>query len=74
MDLQRHTLLSAAAADTGYFDADGPTGELALQAGNLHGDYWWSTRYYVDERVVRRLEDDEGDPRDDDLLECRRDA
>ena len=65
---------SPGAADTGYFDVDGTSVELTLQAGNLHGDYWWSARHYVDEHVVRRLEDDEGDPRDGDLLECRRDA
>ena len=62
---------SPGAADTGYFDVDETTVELTLQAGNLHGDYWWSARYYVDEHVVRRLEDDEGDPRDGELLECR---
>jgi hypothetical protein len=65
---------SPGAADTGYFDVDGTTVELTLQAGNLHGDYWWSARYYVDEHVVRRIEDDEGDPRDGTLLECRRNA
>ena len=59
---------------TAYFDVNGTTVELTLQADNLHGDYWWEARYYVDEHVVRRLENEEGDPRDGELLECRRDG
>ena len=56
---------------TAYFDVNGTTVELTLQADNLHGDYWWEARYYVNEHVVRRLENEEGDPRDGELLECR---
>ena len=56
---------------TAYFEVDDTTIELVVQADNFHGDYWWGARYYVDEHVVRRLEDDEGDPRDGKLLECR---
>jgi hypothetical protein len=63
---------SPGAEDTGYFDVDGTTVELTLQAGNLHGDYWWSARYYVDEHVVRRVDEEDGEPREDGtLLECR---
>jgi len=63
---------SPGAADTGYFDVDGTTVELTLQAGNLHGDYWWSARYYVDEHVVRRVDEADGEPREAGaLLECR---
>jgi hypothetical protein len=58
---------------TAYFEVDDITVELVVQADNFHGDYWWSARYYVDGHVVRRLEDDEGDPRDGELLECRQD-
>ena len=57
---------------TAYFEVNDATVELAVQADNFHGDYWWKARYYVDEHVVRRLEDEEGDPRDGELLECRK--
>ena len=56
---------------TAYFEVNDATVELAVQADSFHGDYWWKARYYVDDRVVRRLENDEGDPRDGELLECR---
>jgi len=57
---------------TAYFDVDGSTVQLTLQADRFHGDYLWATRYYVDERVVRRGDDEEGDPREGGkLLECR---
>ena len=56
---------------TAYFEVDDTTVELVVQADDFHGDYWWSARYYVDEHVVRRLENEEGDPRDGELLECR---
>jgi len=66
---------SPGAEDTGYFDVDGTTVELVVQAGTLHGDYWWGARYYVDDHVVWRVDDTEGDPRmDGELLECRREA
>ncbi|UIO99243.1 hypothetical protein Hbl1158_11975 [Halobaculum sp. CBA1158] len=52
-------------------DVDGTTVELTAQASSLHGDYWWEARYYVTDRVVRRTDDDETDPRDGTLLECR---
>ena len=58
---------------TAYFEVDDTTVELAVQADNFHGDYWWEARYYVDDRVVRRLENKEGDPRDGELLECQQD-
>ena len=57
---------------TAYFDVDGAGVELVVQADSFHGDYWWEARYYVDEHVVRRVDDAEGDPRENgDLLECR---
>jgi hypothetical protein len=56
---------------TAYFEVDDTTVELVVQADNFHGDYWWEARYYVDDRIVRRLENEEGDPRDGELLECR---
>ena len=60
---------------TAYFDVDGSTVQFTLQADRFHGDYLWATRYYVDERVVRRGGDEEDDPREaGDLLECRRGA
>ena len=59
---------------TAYFEVDDTTVELVVQADNFHGDYWWGARYYVDDKVVRRLENEEGDPRDGELLECRESA
>lgn len=59
--------------DSLYVDVDGTTVELTAQATNFHGDYWWSARYYVDEHVVRRTSDDEVDPQEGELLECRTD-
>ncbi len=59
--------------DTAYFDADGTSVALTLQASNFHGDYWWGARYYVDEHVVWRVDDPEGEPRNGELLECRTD-
>jgi hypothetical protein len=49
---------------------DGSHVELSARVTSLHGDYWWDARYYVDEHVVRRTEDDI-DPRNGELLECR---
>lgn len=61
-------------SDTAYFDVDGTTVELTVQATNFHGDYGWSARYYVDEHVVWRNGGySAGAPRDGDLLECRED-
>jgi len=57
--------------DTLYVDVDGVTVELVATATNFHGDYWWTARYYVTERVVRRTTEDGTDPRDGTLLECR---
>ncbi|PSP66776.1 hypothetical protein BRC85_08885 [Halobacteriales archaeon QS_1_69_70] len=66
------TLDSPGDSATAYVDVDGSTVELTLQADRFHGDYWWSARYYVDKRVVRRVDDEESDPREaGDLLECR---
>jgi hypothetical protein len=44
--------------------------DVDVTASTLHGDYWWSATYYVDEHVVYRIEE-EGDPKDGRLLECR---
>ncbi|WP_123538755.1 hypothetical protein [Halosimplex salinum] len=58
-------------SDSLFVDVDGTSVELSAQATNFHGDYWWSATYYVDERVVRRTADDDTDPRNGELLECR---
>jgi hypothetical protein len=58
-------------SDTLYVDVDGVTVELPVTASNFHGDYWWDAWYYVDENVVRRTTDEEADPRDGTVLECR---
>jgi len=59
-------------SDALYVDVDGTAVELSVTATNFHGDYWWEAWYYVDEQVVRRTTEEEDDPRDGDLLECRR--
>lgn len=58
-------------SDTLYVDVDGTAVELSATATNFHGDYWWNARYYVDEQVVRRTTEENTDPRDGELLECR---
>jgi hypothetical protein len=58
-------------SDSLYVDVDGTTVELTVQASSFHGDYWWSARYYVDEHVVRRTDDEGVDPQSGTLLECR---
>jgi hypothetical protein len=58
-------------SDSLHVDVDGTTVELSVTATNFHGDYWWDAWYYVDEHVVRRTSDEEADPRDGELLECR---
>ena len=58
-------------SDSLHVDVDGTTVELTAMATNLHGDYWWTARYYVDDRVVRRVEGEDADPREGTLLECR---
>jgi hypothetical protein len=52
---------------------DGTVVKLTVSVGNFHGDYWWKANYYVDERVVRRAEGGDADPREGTLLECRTD-
>jgi len=58
-------------SDTMYADVDGTTVELSVSATSFHGDYWWTTQYYVDERVVRRAEGEDADPQEGTVLECR---
>lgn len=58
---------------TRYFDVDGTTVELTASVTGLHGDYWWTAWYYVDENVLRRTEDEEVAPENGELLECRAD-
>jgi hypothetical protein len=58
-------------SDTLYADADGTIVELSVSTSDFHGDYWWETEYYVDERVVRRTTGKETDPHNGELLECR---
>jgi hypothetical protein len=57
--------------ETLYVDADGTVVAVTVTAGNFHGDYWWTARYYVTDRVVRRAEGEDADPREGKLLECR---
>lgn len=52
-------------------DVDGTVVELEAQATRFHGDYWWTAYYYVDEHVLRRTDDEETDPREGELVECR---
>jgi hypothetical protein len=68
------TLAGPGDEDSLYVDADGTTVKLTVQADNFHGDYWWTVRYYVTGRVVRRTEDAEADPTEGTLLECRETA
>lgn len=58
-------------SDSLYVDVDGTTVKLTVSASSFHGDYWWEAGYYVTERVVRRTDDTEADPRQGELLECR---
>lgn len=59
-------------SDTLYVSVDETVVELTAQATNFHGDYGWWARYYVTDQVVWRMSGDEGDPRDGQLLECRK--
>lgn len=56
---------------TAYFEVDRTTVELTVSANRLHGDYGWRAPYYVDDHVVRRSNEWDGDPTDGELLECR---
>lgn len=58
-------------SDSLYVDVDGTVVELTAEADTFHGDYWWEAWYYVDEQVVRRTTDEDTDPRDGEVLECR---
>lgn len=60
--------------DTLYVDVDGISIEVSVMADRFHGDIWWDAFYYVDDTVVRRTEDEGGDPRGGTLLECRQSA
>lgn len=65
-------LSSPGDSDSAYVAVDDTRVELAVQADQFHGDYWWSARYYVDEYVLWRAEGEDVDPREDgELLECR---
>lgn len=57
-------------ADTLYVDADGVSVEVTARATEFHGDLFWQARYYVDDRIVRRVEGT-ADPANGQLLECR---
>ncbi len=61
-------------SDTLYADVDGTVVELEATVSSLHGDYWWDAWYYVDDHVVRRTDDEETDPRNGTLVECRESA
>lgn len=55
-----------------YVAVEDATVELTVQATRFHGDYGWWAWYYVDEYVVRRTTEEDVDPRNGTLLECRR--
>jgi hypothetical protein len=55
-----------------HVDVDGTVVEVSVMADSFHGDYDWQAWYYVDDRVLRRTTDEDRDPRDGELLECRK--
>lgn len=57
-----------------FFDVDGTIVELTVSADRFHGDHGWRAHYLVDEHVVWRDGDWDGEPRDGKLLECRESA
>lgn len=58
-------------SDSLYVDVDGRMVKLTAEADTFHGDYWWKAWYYVDEQVVRRTTEEDTDPQDGTVLECR---
>lgn len=58
-------------SSTLYVDVDGTTVELSVHASDFHGDYDWEAWYFVNEQVVRRTTDEDTEPQNGELLECR---
>lgn len=61
----------AESRDAVYFDVNGTTVELVVSVDTYHSDRFWDAWYYVDGQVVWRSSEQDIDPRDADLLECR---
>lgn len=62
---------SAEPRDRLYVDVNGTTVELVVSVDTYHADRFWDAWYYVDEHVVWRSGEQNTDPRDGRLLECR---
>lgn len=58
-------------SDTLYVDVETTSVELTAEAIRYHGDYGWTSWYYVDEHVVRRTTEKGSEPQSGTLLECR---
>lgn len=56
-----------------YVDVDGTTVELEVSWFAVNRDHFWHAWYYVDDKVVWRSGEEDVDPRDGQLLECRAD-
>lgn len=54
-----------------YFTVNGTTVELEVRWAPPNRDHFWYVSYYVDERVIWRSADEDGNPREGQLLECR---
>lgn len=57
-------------SERAFFDVDGTSVELTVEASRFHGDHGWRGTYYVDERVVRGADDADADPTDGEPREC----
>lgn len=58
-------------SETLSFSVDGTTVELVVSASPPNRDHFWDAWYYVDEHVVWRSGEQDVDPRNGELLECR---
>ncbi|WP_380680259.1 hypothetical protein [Salinigranum sp. GCM10025319] len=58
-------------SDTLYVDVETTIVDLTAEAIQYHGDYGWTSRYYVDEQVVRRTTEEGIEPQNGTLVECR---
>ncbi len=59
-------------SETAYFEVGETVVELKIHASNYHGDVGWTARYFVGEHVVWRARGTDEDPRNGELLECRK--
>lgn len=62
---------SAEPRDRLYFDVNGTTIELVVSVDTYHADRFWDAWYYVDQHVAWRSGEEDVNPRDGELLECR---